>query len=156
MPQLDFSTYASQIFWLIITFAALYLYINLYAAPAIKDIFIARNKAISEAIEEGKRTLESAEKLQSELQEKITDVKNELEAKMASFNEKLKADQKKKQTDLENELAAEFRAHEKRVENHIKHIEPELNQNCLTLAESIINKITARIVTKKDLIKYLN
>ena len=42
MPQLDFSTYTSQVFWLIVTFSILFLLVWRVIAPKVTDALEAR------------------------------------------------------------------------------------------------------------------
>ncbi len=42
MPQFDFTTYSSQIFWLLICFAVIYIFITFVIAPRIDDIIRVR------------------------------------------------------------------------------------------------------------------
>ena len=42
MPQFDSSTFASQIFWLVITFGGLYFALTRTALPKIADVLEAR------------------------------------------------------------------------------------------------------------------
>lgn len=62
MPQLDFDTYPSQIFWLVITFTALYLLIAKSALPRIHEIMDKRRHRIE-------RDLDRAEALSREAQD---------------------------------------------------------------------------------------
>ncbi len=52
MPQLDFSTYPNQWFWLIVTLIVLYLLLNKIALPRIAAVLSARQGAISRDIEQ--------------------------------------------------------------------------------------------------------
>jgi F-type H+-transporting ATPase subunit b len=76
MPQLDLSTYSSQIFWLIICFSVIYLSFSLIIIPRIKSIIdnrnslIAKNKNKSQLIEDEVNKIEStAEVLKEEANE---------------------------------------------------------------------------------------
>ena len=62
MPQLDFATFASQIFWLVVTFGVLYLIMARSALPVIREVLQTRQTRIFE-------DLRKAEKLKEEAQE---------------------------------------------------------------------------------------
>ncbi len=47
MPQLDFTTYSSQIFWFAICFTFLYFYVNKFILPRVKGIINNRSRLIS-------------------------------------------------------------------------------------------------------------
>jgi F-type H+-transporting ATPase subunit b len=46
MPQFDFTTYSSQIFWFSICFAILYLAVYFIITPRVQEIFDNRKKII--------------------------------------------------------------------------------------------------------------
>ncbi len=50
MPQLDFSTFANQIFWLVVTLVVIYLILNRVALPRIAAILAERQGTITNDI----------------------------------------------------------------------------------------------------------
>ncbi len=52
MPQLDFSTYPNQIFWLLVSFAVLYFIISRIVIPRIGSVIEDRHNAIANDIEQ--------------------------------------------------------------------------------------------------------
>ena len=50
MPQLDFSTFPNQIFWLVITLVVIYLVLSRVALPRIAEVLAARQGAITSDI----------------------------------------------------------------------------------------------------------
>lgn len=102
LPQLDVSTFPSQIFWLLVTFAVLNFLISKSALPIIHEVMEKRHHRIERDLEqaerlaiEAKATKESYEKLHSESLSKakslIAKVALEIEAKQAVENSKLDA-----------------------------------------------------------------
>ncbi len=61
MPQLDISTFPSQIFWLVVTFLVLYVSMSTFILPVIRKTLEHRDARISE-------DLRSAEELNAEVQ----------------------------------------------------------------------------------------
>jgi F-type H+-transporting ATPase subunit b len=51
MPQLDFSTYLPQVFWLVVTFIALFLIMWKIAVPRIANSLEARQKRIEDYLD---------------------------------------------------------------------------------------------------------
>ncbi|MDG2406603.1 MAG: F0F1 ATP synthase subunit B' [Paracoccaceae bacterium] len=47
MPQLDFSTFGNQIFWLVVTLVAIYLILSRIALPRIAEVLAERQDRIS-------------------------------------------------------------------------------------------------------------
>ena len=50
MPQLDFSTFPNQIFWLVVTLVVIYLVLSRVALPRIAEVLAARQGAITSDI----------------------------------------------------------------------------------------------------------
>ena len=48
MPQLDFSTFGNQIFWLVVTLVAIYLILSRIALPRISEVLAQRQDRISD------------------------------------------------------------------------------------------------------------
>lgn len=50
MPQLDPTWFPSQLFWLAVSFVALYAIVSLFISPRVGGVLKAREQAINEAI----------------------------------------------------------------------------------------------------------
>ena len=64
MPQFDPSTFASQIFWLVVAFVVLYLIVSRYAIPRLGEVMEQREKMVQD-------DLERAGQLKAETEEAI-------------------------------------------------------------------------------------
>ena len=76
LPQMDISTFPSQIFWLIVTFSILYIFMWKFVIPNLRITIEERRDKISNDINE-------AEKLKSEAEE----ILNKYESKINSSNQ---------------------------------------------------------------------
>lgn len=61
MPQLDFDTFSSQIFWLVVTFAALYALLARSVLPRIHDVLENRQNKITHDIDRAEQLRNEAE-----------------------------------------------------------------------------------------------
>lgn len=73
MPQLDVSTYSSQVFWVLICFFALYFLFSGKFTPAIKDIFMNRSNFLSKTLDSAKLNISL---LKLELKKQLNLVEN--------------------------------------------------------------------------------
>ncbi|MDA9304981.1 F0F1 ATP synthase subunit B' [Amylibacter sp.] len=89
MPQLDFSTFPNQIFWLVVTLIVLYLVLSRVALPRIATVMSERHGAIQ-------RDLDKAEEMK----------RSAIEAEN-TYNQAL-ADARVKANDIVNEAKAEI------------------------------------------------
>ena len=55
MPQLDFSTFMPQIFWLFVSLSILYLILSKYALPRVSDVIEERKDILAHDIDEAKK-----------------------------------------------------------------------------------------------------
>lgn len=90
MPQLDFSTYASQAFWMIFFFCLLWCMLAIFVTPKIADIQEQRKRKIHEYVRK-------AEELNLKAQDSINRYERELE--------KAKSNQRAAMEKLHKELA---------------------------------------------------
>ena len=106
MPQLDFSTYTSQVFWLIVTFSILFLLVWRVMTPKVTDALEARQKRISDNLEkaadikrEAEATIETYEKI-------LSDARVEAQSLIAVAGAKLAEVAAKQESELAARLAA--------------------------------------------------
>lgn len=84
MPQFDFSTYLSQIFWFSICFILLYLFISLIILPRIKSIFELRSTIISQ----DNKAFEKLDQEIHKIRQESDDITRNAEAQYKSLLEK--------------------------------------------------------------------
>jgi len=94
MPQLDPTTFAPQLFWLLVTFVALYLVMWRVALPRIADLLQERQERIDDDLERAQRlrddagaVLEAYEKTMAEGRARAQDVLRAAAARMAKDSE---------------------------------------------------------------------
>ena len=141
MPQLNPEFWISQIFWLVITFASLFLILSKYILPKISKNIEFRKSQIQENIEAADKQKAESEKKISEYEKYILESKNEARNYYNEARKKILQDIDKKREQLENILDKEINNAEKEIS--------ELKKN----APEKINKIATE--TTSDLIKQL-
>ena len=68
MPQLDVSTFSSQLFWLIISFSLLYLLLSKLCLPSLNKILQERDFKVSSALKRAHQAKAEAERVKAEYQ----------------------------------------------------------------------------------------
>jgi F-type H+-transporting ATPase subunit b len=147
LPQLDLTTWPTQLFWLIVTFAIMYLLISVMVTPRIRSVLEDRQQRITNDLEKARdadsKVTEmrlsyeaSLEAARSEAAEKARDALNEAkltaekaEAEMATkLNRRLKTAEKKMMKMRDDamanidEVAAEITA---QTVSHLTNLKPE-------------------------------
>ena len=77
MPQLDFSTFMPQIFWLFVSLSILYLILSKYALPRVSDVIEERKDIIAHDIDEAKKLSLDSKKAIEDLTLKMSKAKSE-------------------------------------------------------------------------------
>jgi F-type H+-transporting ATPase subunit b len=108
MPQLDISTYTSQIFWLLVLFAILYFVCIRVIIPKLTKIFIDRESYISNGLLEAENINNRALELEIENNKKISaayfKAKEEMNLAMIDFeneSQKMFKESEQKMIDLQ-------------------------------------------------------
>ena len=67
MPQLDFSTFPNQAFWLVVTLLCLFMMVRLLIIPRMDNILANRRKVIEEDLVGAEKFRDAAEELKNAL-----------------------------------------------------------------------------------------
>lgn len=79
MPQLEFSTWISQIFWLIIFFAMMYTLMTIFVVPRMQSIFARREQKIAGDLKRAEELRIEAESILNDYNEQLQVTKQETE-----------------------------------------------------------------------------
>jgi F-type H+-transporting ATPase subunit b len=95
MPQLDFSTFSNQIFWLIVTLVAIYFILSRLALPRIAGVLAERQGTINNDVNMAEELKEKAVAAEDAYNKALNDARSEaariVEATKAEIKEELDA-----------------------------------------------------------------
>ena len=115
MPQLEVTTYPSQIFWLVVTFVALFLLLWRVALPRISEILENRQRRIDQDLERAASLRDEAERVIAAYEEELAKARARARQELAAAAEGAAAEAARKQEALNERLAAELTAAEQRI-----------------------------------------
>ena len=141
MPQLDTEFWASQVFWLTITFSILFVLLSRFILPKISTNLEIRKSQILENIEAAEKQREESEIRIAEYERTVQNSKNEAKNYFKKSREKLLKDINLKKETLDKELNAEIEKAESEI------------QELRNRAPEKINKIA--VETSADLLQQL-
>ena len=75
MPQLDFSTFPNQIFWLVVFTVVLFAIVKLFIIPRMEDIFANRRKIIDGNIAKAEEIRIRVNEIEKKIEEEIQKAK---------------------------------------------------------------------------------
>ena len=156
MPQLEITTYPSQIFWLVVSFLILYLIMSRVIIPKISSVIKNRESEIKNNILISEQMYKDTEIINNEYEE----TKKKIEEEARGIINHLKETTNKKITKnaklLKKKLEQKLEKSEKEIINKKKKALKEINKISLNLSEEILKKLSnkkRKKETLKDLIK---
>lgn len=108
MPQLDFSTYLPQIFWLIVTFGILYITMAKIALPRIGEVIEERRDRIAADLDNAERLRAETDEAIASYEKALGDARAEAHDIAQSTRDKLTAKADTKRKKVEADLAAKM------------------------------------------------
>jgi F-type H+-transporting ATPase subunit b len=115
MPQLDPTFYASQLFWLLISFAILFLLMWKVALPRVSDILTTRQNRIDQDLERAAGLKEEADEVMTAYEAELAGSRSKALEALKAVQNKAAEDAAKQSAALETSLAAELNEAEKRI-----------------------------------------
>ncbi len=140
MPQFDFTTFSSQIFWLVICFFALYFFISSIILPRINEIFGQRKNVIDADIKEFK----ILEKEIAEIKEKSLKINKEADVKYRNLIE----ESLKKSSFLKESELSKFKENSQNILEKSKKEIDLMVEKSQDRSEKMINDLQNLIKTK--------
>ena len=141
MPQLDPTYWASQAFWLILIFTALYLTLANLFIPKIKSSIDNRENKIKDDLDEAQKLKNLAEQKHKEYELSIENAKKEVQKIIFESKSKLNLEIQNKKKKFEKEIEIEIESAEKEIEN----LKKESLKNISTISEEMASKVIEQI-----------
>ncbi len=106
MPQLDITTFSSQIIWLVITFAALFLVMWKVAVPRIADVLESRQQRIEDNLDKAAAFKKDAEAAIEAYEKAIAEARSEAQNLLSETAHSLSQEAAKQEAELAEKLQA--------------------------------------------------
>jgi len=115
MPQLDFSTFPSQLFWLLVIFVLLYLLMARVVLPRVSAMIDARKARIDGDLERAAQMKAEAEAVMAAYERSLADARAQAQATLKEAMDRFAAEAAERQRKAAEALATETAAAEKRI-----------------------------------------
>lgn len=129
MPQLDVSTYPSQLFWLIIFFGILYVFMQWFIVPRVSRIFQKRRVLLDEKLEEIDQFRQEIERLEAQVNLLIETTQKEERELLENAQRECHKLFKDEEIKLQKKAAQSLEIFEKDLLSEVKKIEKELSKS---------------------------
>ncbi len=150
MPQLEVSTYVSQIFWLIVSFGVLYYLLSRKALPRVAEILEARADRIRADLDEAQRLRKEAEEAMTSYEQVMAKAQEEAQTTLSAVQTRLQAETADKLAKLETKLARQIAKAEERIAKAKSDALNELDEAALATAQAAAERLAGIKVSKTD------
>lgn len=146
MPQLDVTTFANQIFWLVVAIVALYLILSRVALPRIGAVLAERRGTITNDIARAEELKLKAEEAETAYQKALADAR----AEASRIIDKAKAEMQAELDVALQKADAEIAARTAESEARIAEIRDSAADAVETVAKDTVSAVLAALGQKAD------
>lgn len=115
MPQLDFSTFGNQIFWLLVTLVVIYFVLSRVALPRIAAVLAERQGTITNDIAKAEDLKTQAADAEAAYEKALADARSEAQAIAQATRDDIKAQGQAAQAEADAKIAAKAAESEKAI-----------------------------------------
>ncbi len=146
MPQLDPSVFSSQLIWLAITFAVLYLIMARSALPKVADVLDERDNKIADDLQISEELKDQSKTLEAEYEKAHAEARAEANRILGAAREKMQAEIDTKRRAAEAKLLDEVHAAEARIAAAKNSAMDDLEDMAVEACGAIVARLTGRSI----------
>ena len=155
LPQLDISTFPSQLIWLVITFGVLFMLMSRVSLPRISQVLEERQHKIDDNLKKAEAFKEGAKAAAAAYTKALAEARADAHAIMLETHNHIADDAAKKQAELSEELEAEIKAAEGRILDAKNAAMAGLGDVSAEVALSAAEKVSGESLSEKDVAKVI-
>ena len=149
MPQLDPTSFPSQIFWLIVSFLILFLLMWKVALPRVGEVIEQRQQKVSADLERAEKLKEEVDQIAAGYEKLLADARADANEEIRKAQDRIKADQDKKLERHDTELTTMLSEAEKRIDDARTAALAEIREVASEAATAAVAKLVGKAPTKK-------
>lgn len=153
MPQFEISTYASQIFWLIVTFFSFWIIMDKFIIPKIKESVEERKRKYDDIILKAEKFNQKAKTSLEAYEDKIAAAKDSMDKKIKKQEEELKKIIEEKEEQIEIKLKAKIKESEEILKKERLETIERIDELSELAAFKIVKKLKLDDITLEDIKK---
>jgi F-type H+-transporting ATPase subunit b len=144
MPQLDFSTFPAQLFWLAVTFIVLYVLMRWLALPRVASIIRNRRDQLDDDLARAEQLKAEAEGVLAGYQQSLTAARAQAQAAVKETTDRLAAEAAERRRQLDESISQQIAAAERDIAAAKQRAVAELHEIAVDVARSVTEKLTGR------------
>ena len=151
MPQLDTSTFDSQIFWLLVCFFSMLFIMSKFIVPRIRETIELRQKKIDDNLEQARAIKEKAEISLQKYEKALNNATEKANESLLKTKAELKTFIEKRQLELYENLARKIKEGEAKIEQERVKALQSIEEMSLDLAVNVAKKVGLKDIKEKDI-----
>ncbi len=141
MPQFNAKSFNSQLFWLIITFTALYLIITYLILPRVRENIRLRKNKISNDIERAESIKLEIENLISQSNIKLDEAKNQAKKIIKETLVRSDKEYDNQINSIKKQIANMQIENDRKIAEYKKNLEKDIEKSAISLCAIILSKL---------------
>ena len=141
LPQFDPSSFTSQVFWLAISFAAMYVFFSRKTLPEISGVIESRHDQIQSDLDSAENLKHEAEEVHDAYEKILEDARLKSSASFSQAEEKIKAKANDTYQDFQERSAKDIKSKEAAIEKAKNAAMDEMNVLAAEIAREAAEKI---------------
>lgn len=151
MPQLDISTYATQIFWLLVSFISFWLIMDRIVIPRIAEKIEARKRKYDDFIRKADEINQKALDTLKQYEDKLAVAKAKASEQIAQSERMIKETIAAKEDEINQQLKQKMAENEAVLNKEKAKLMGKIEAMSKDTAYMILNKLELTSITKKDI-----
>jgi F-type H+-transporting ATPase subunit b len=153
MPQLDVNAWPPQLFWLAVTFIALYFIISKIVIPRTGGVIEGRKNQIDSDLASAQRFKADTDKAVAEYEKALAEARDKAHGIARTARDALTAEVDKERSKLDGELGEKIAQAEKAIQATRTKALASVADVATEIAADIVSRLTGTSVTKADAAK---
>lgn len=155
LPQLNANDFAPQIFWLVVTFAALYLIMSRVALPRVGEVIEERRDRIQRDLDAAERLKGETEKALAGYEKALSDARANASGIARETRDRLAGEVDKEKAKVDSEIAAKLADAEKRIGQTKAKALASVSEIAVDTAGAVLSKLIGQDVGADEIKKAL-
>ena len=151
MPQFNAKSFSSQLFWLVISFTALYTFTTYIILPRIRENIRLRKNKIANDLERAETIKAEIEKMINQSNSKIEEAKSHVQKVIKETSFKSEKEYNNQIETIKKQIAKKQLEAEKKIADYKKNIERDLSKSAISLSAVILSKLKYKSSSIKEI-----
>ncbi|AZL15747.1 F0F1 ATP synthase subunit B family protein [Rickettsiales endosymbiont of Stachyamoeba lipophora] len=151
MPQLDLSTYLSQVFWLIVAFGLLFAFLCYYITPHLGGIIKNRGDKIKSDLLQAEQLKKNAKSLDDNIEVEIRNAHKAANQRITKAVQECQEKLAESMIEKENEIVEKALLSENKINKFIEESKDNIDELVHAIAQTITERLLSKPVSRHDI-----